>query len=162
MTINFHNSIFTLLISLQFSCGSYTPETSSEEENLATKIENSMVKTFIIEVTKNNDLIEFNITNTIVSKGYLKPDNFSTIDKDPDKFICEVFDKKGKALQKTQMHNPLITHYEYENHDGEMKKKTIHKEKGSIAIRLNDTPNISNIIIKESINPKRILKTIKL
>jgi len=147
---------------LQFSCGSYAPETPTEESNLTTKIENSMIKTFIIEVTKNEHLIEFNITNTIVSKGYLKPERFNVTDNDPDKFICEILDREGNIIQETQVHNPLITHYEYEGHDGGMKKKTVHKEKGSIAIRLNNTSNISYINIKESINPGRILKTLKL
>jgi len=163
MMISLKIIALSLLLSFLFSCGSYTPETPSKEETLSAKIENSMIKTFIIAVTKNNEAIEFNITNTIVSKGYLKPEDFSVLKEDPDLFICEVLDKKGNILQKTQIHNPLIGHYEYEEHGSkEMKKKTIHKEEGSIAIRLNDTPNISSINIKESINPQRIIYTINL
>ena len=148
-----------LLIMFNY-CSSPAKLTTATPRNI---VNTNKVKTLIVDVSKQpNNQLQFNVSKTIIKEGYIKYPAVNINVTSEDVFICELMNDKSQVLQVIYIENPLVKHLEYSQEDGSMKKTTIRKNTGTFSIRINDSPNISNINIKIASKPNTILKTITL
>lgn len=106
------------------------------------------VVTYLLKVQKIGEGFEFQLTNVIKKEGFLKtPKGFQAAHTETGSFEISFWNAQGQKLHSTTFPNPLTKHFEVPNEDGNIEKKTVELTEETLAVRINEIPNITKISI---------------